>query len=176
MKDQATLKHEFAERRREVQRASVNERMGTMTKDARIAAAGQFIELDAELEELNQFADKGDPGKHRSAKVKNIELGRPATHDGKHYVVRNHIVGFIPKDCRARQAHGGDLIDGPWAYAFGTGSMITAQRCARTPSMVVDTGDVVSINGIDFVAEWKQNEWLSLHRIEDDGYLIPNEA
>ena len=165
----------FRASRREKQRASVNERMGRMSKADRIDAAGRYIKLDAELEELSRYADPEDPGKHRTAKVKNVEFGRPCTVDGTRFVRHSHVIGFVPKGCRARQSNGGELIEGPWAYAFGTGSMITASRIARPIELELDTGDVLSINGVDFVAEWKQNEWLKLHRIEDDGYLIPNE-
>ena len=172
MKDQATLKREFDERRRELRQTAVHERMGRMSKAERINAAGRYLKLEAELE-APMYED--DPGRHRSGKVKNVEFGRRCTLDGKTVIRHSHVIGFVPKGCFARQSHGGELIEGPWAYAFGTGSMLTAQRVARAIEIVLDTGDVVSINGVDFVAEWDRGEWLNLHRIEDDGYLVVND-
>jgi hypothetical protein len=172
MKDQATLKREFTERRNEKLRAAVNERMGYMSKADRIDGAGRYLKLEAELD-APMYED--DPGRHRSGKVKNVQFGRPCTVDGRTFLRHSHIIGFVPKGCRSRQAHGGELIEGPWAYAFGTGSMLTASRVARDIEIQLDTGDVVQINGVDFVAEWDRGEWLNLHRIEDDGYLVPND-
>lgn len=150
--DEQRREHFLAERIRK-HTESLNERFGRKTRAQRIDDAGQYIELTAVP---NSYKD--------GFEFHNIEFGRSVTHRGTTFLSKLHKMGITKDDARGVQG-----------YAYGLGSMLTAQRRARAPQMEVATGDVIQtvIDGeyVDFLLEWVGNEWLKLHRINPDGSL-----
>lgn len=102
-------------------------------------------------------------------KVHNIELKLAGTY-------HRFAVGTCKKGDEGRQECGADKVAGPWAYAFGLGSMITATRCARTPEVEIDDGDVIFLDGIHYLVTVDRREWLKLDILHEDGSTSPNMA
>lgn len=95
-------------------------------------------------------------------KVRNIELRIAGTY-------KYFQVGTVKKGDEGRQTHGGDMVPGPWAYAFGLGSMMTDVRTARTPSIDVREGDVIYLDGEYYYLSVKRREYISLENLAEDG-------
>lgn len=95
----------------------------------------------------------------------NVEFGRMMTHRGHTFLSKRHMMGVTVDD------------RGIQAYAFGLGSMLTAQRVSKTPAIEVKDGDVFEfvVDGqyVHFLAVWRRNEYLYLFRINPDGSIEP---
>ncbi len=82
-----------------------------------------------------------------------------------------HLVGFIPAGKSARKECGGDLVPGPWCYAFGlsgvmddiggTGAAIAKEE-AEGRVVRVDFGDVVRVEGLLFIVRPDHNDNIKL--------------
>ena len=124
------------------------------SKQEHIDAASKYIALDATRDsELDGYY-----------KVRNVELQLSGTY------CRFGIV-FVAEGQAACQTDGGPRIVGPWAQTFGLCTTIASSRVARKPSIEVESGDVLSINGIDFRVRAYRRDYLALDKIEADGTL-----
>lgn len=101
------------------------------------------------------------------SKVQNIELRIAGT-------LKYFQVGTVKKGDEGRQDCGGDMIAGPWAYAFGLGSCIAANRMSRTPHIDVSEGDVIVLDGTHYLLKIRRREFLSLEILHEDGTTTRN--
>jgi hypothetical protein len=84
-------------------------------------------------------------------------------------------VGIVPAGQTGRQTTGGPLVPGPWAYTFGKATVLSAEPMAEAPSVRVEWGDTIVLDGVPFEIQplWRfgrpDPEYAALILIDDDG-------
>jgi hypothetical protein len=83
-------------------------------------------------------------------------------------------VGAMPRGQEGRREYAGPMVPGPWAFANGAATCITANRAIaerdaaeRDAAIPVQDGTLLVIDNCQYRVEVVRGEWLTLH-LEDD--------
>ena len=88
-----------------------------------------------------------------------------------------HRIGTVKRGDEARQVDGGDMVPGPWAYAFGLCTVISNPPTKPDPSIDVDDGDVLILDGDRYRVRIDRRQWIELELVRErdslkhEGYL-----
>lgn len=88
----------------------------------------------------------------------------------------HHGLSHVRPGDEGRQVQDGPMVPGPWSYAFGLCTSLTSSRVAKLPVVDVETGDVLSIDGINYRVLVYRQQYIALERIEADGTLVRNKG
>lgn len=82
---------------------------------------------------------------------------------------RRFGVGAIPRGQSGRKEHGGAMVEGPWAFAFGLASVLSASKAMRerdaaqrAQDIVVEDGSELLIDGVWYTVRVERREFIKL--------------
>lgn len=76
------------------------------------------------------------------------------------------MVGHVAEGDEGRQEHGGPMVPGPWAYAFGLCIAISDPPVPRPTAHPVADGELIEVAGHTYRVRYHRSEWLELELVD----------
>lgn len=73
-----------------------------------------------------------------------------------------HKVGVVARGDEGRKVDQGPIVPGPWAYAFGLCTVLSASPIERDPIIDVEDGDYLSVDGDEYRVRVIRGQWIEL--------------
>ena len=81
-------------------------------------------------------------------------------------------VAVIRRGKEGRQVDGGPMVPGPWAFAFGLCTVLSAEPINRDPILDVEDGDLLEIEGDTYKLTVVRREWVELKLVEPEPTVV----